>query len=174
MHFRSAEGSPRPRASARVRPDRANGGVLFDGFIPRARLEELSRTGSAHLRPIYGAMVAPGIGFLMVQQNASRFAIESKGGFVALILDDTDRALGPSGFHRKSVRRLASQVHSITVLSADIEPSIYASAATLAALGRNVLIVETRPEEEVAWMDLLKAAAPRAPILLCTPIAGNA
>lgn len=172
MSSNSAHSTARSAGRARVGPDRARGGV--EGYITRARLEELSRTGSAHLRPIYAAMVDPGIGFAMVTQNAGRFALDAGGPFVALIGDDTDRALGPAGFHRKSVRRLAAQAQSIAIIASAIEPSVYATAAAGAVFGLNVLIVETRPEQEGAWMDLVKAAAPRASVLLVTPIAGNA
>lgn len=174
MHFRNAERSARPGASARVRPDYANGGVGFDGFIPRARLVKLSRTGSVHLRPIYAAMLNPGIGFLVVGRTSGPFAVESRGGFVGLIADDTDRSLGPAGFHRKSIRRLAAQPRSITLISSDIVPDLYAAAAALAVAGFCTIIVETKPEQEAAWLDLLKVAAPQANMLVCTVAAGNA
>ncbi len=147
---------------------------VTDASLPRARLEQLARTGQPHLRPIYAAMLDPGIALLMVQQKIGRFAVEAPRGFVAIIGDDTDRALGPAGFHRKSVRRLAAQTCSIAIIASDIVPDVYETAAALAALGRGALIIETRPEQEGAWMDLMKTAAPRTPILLCTPIAGTA
>lgn len=145
-----------------------------EGFVARAHLEELARTGRAHLRPIYAAMLDPGIALLMVRQKIGRFGVEAPRGFVAIIGDDTDRALGPAGFHRKSVRRLAAQTCSIAIIASDIVPDVYETSAALAALGRGALIIETRPEQEGAWMDLMKTAAPRTPILLCTPIAGTA
>lgn len=157
-----------------IRPDPARGGVETQGTVPRARLQELARTAPAHLRPIYAAMLSPGVSFLMVHQNTGRFGVEAAGGFVALIGDDTDRALGPRGFHRKSIRRLAGQVHSIVIVASAAEPRAYTGVAALAAAGFGALLVETRPEQEAAWFEALKAAAPRTPILLVTPIAGNA
>ena len=157
-----------------IRPAPLLGGIDARGTVPRSKLEELSRTGSAHLRPIYAAMLNPGISFLMVHQRGGRFGIVGGGGFVALIGDDTDCALGPRGFHRKSIRRLAGQVRSIVIVASAAEPCAYAGVAALAAVGLGALLVETRPEQEGAWLDALKAAAPRTPILLVTPIVGNA
>lgn len=155
-------------------PDPAFGGVDARGVLPRAQLEELARTGSPHLRPIYTAMLEGGVAFLFVTQQSGRFGVEGRGGFVALIGDDTDRALGPDGFHRKSIRRLVRQVQSIAIIASDIEPTAYAASAALARMGFGALIVETRPEQEGAWFETLRAAAPRTPIVLITPIAGNA
>lgn len=149
-------------------------GPTISADVPRSRLEHVARTGPLHLRPIYAAMIDPGIGLALVAQRSGRFDIASPRPFVALIGDDTDCALGPAGFHRKSVRRLAGRVRSIAIIASDVEPKAYAAAAALAALGHNVLIVETRPEQEGAWIELLRAAAASVPILLCTPIGGTA
>lgn len=157
-----------------IRPDPLLGGIDARGTVPRATLEELSRTGSEHLRPLYAAMLNPGVSLLMVHQRGGRFGIEGTGGFVALIGDDTDCALGPRGFHRKSIRRLARQVRSMVIVASGVEPRAYAGVAALASVGFGALLVETRPEQEGAWLDTLRAAAPRTPILLVTPIAGNA
>ncbi|GEP08577.1 hypothetical protein [Methylobacterium gnaphalii] len=157
-------------------------GGVFAGYGPcrvetsisQARLQQLARTGAPHLRPIYGAMANGLVGFLLVAQNAGRFDAIKGRPFVALLADDTDRALGPAGFHRKSVRRMAAQVSSIAIIASDIVHEAYVTAAAGAALGFNMLIVETRPEHEGAWMELLREAAPQASTLLCTPIEGTA
>lgn len=171
---RNGDGTARPGSSASGGPFITQGPAIFDGRLPKAKLEQLVRTGQPHLRPIYAAMKDHGTGLLLVRQNTGRFDLRKPPPLVAIVGDDTDRALGPAGFHRKSIRRLAAQARSIAIIASDIVPDVYETAAALAALGRSALIIETRPEQEGAWMDLMKVAAPRTPILLCTPIEGTA
>lgn len=142
-------------------------------LLPRARIENLARTGQPHFRPIYSAMMA-GVGLLMVRQRSGRFDCLSGRPFVAVVGDDMDEALGPAGFHAKSLRRLMAQVSSIAVISSDIVPGVYAAAAGGALLGASSVIVETRPEQEGAWLDLAKRTAPGAALLLCTVAEGTA
>lgn len=142
--------------------------------ISAARLEDLAQRGQPHLREVYAAVAHAGVGLLLVRQRSEAFEVRSDRPLVAIVGDDTDMALGPAGFDRGSLERLARLVHGITVIASGIVPDVYATAAHVAVLGQSTLIVETRPEHEGAWMELLRAAAPEAPFLLCTPIEGTA
>lgn len=145
----------------------------FAAFIPRTRIEDLARTGQPHLRPIYAAMAA-GAGLLMVRQRSGRFMRPDDPRFVAIVGDDTDCALGPAGFHAKSMRRLLAAARSVAIIASDIEPAVYATAAAGALLGLSSVIVETRPEQEGAWLDLAKREVTSAALLLVTPMEGSA
>lgn len=147
---------------------------MISAAISHERLDHLASTGQAHLRPIYAAMRMAGVSLFLVPQGQERFLAPRVRSFVGLVADDTDCAVGPNGFHRKSLRRLAQDAKCIALISSDIMPAVYATAAQIAALGRNVLIVETRCEQESAWLDFLKASAPRAHLLICTAAAGSA
>ena len=148
--------------------------MIPQASFPVARLADLGRRGPLHLRPIYAAMASAGIGLFLVRQRSEAFDLRYGRPFVALVGDDTDVALGPDGFHRASLERLARLVGGISVIASGVVPDVYATAAGCAVLGQSGLIVETRPEQEGAWMDLLSRAAPRTPLLLCTPIEGTA
>ena len=150
---------------------------MIQASIPPFELSRLIASGQPHYRPVYEVMRSAGVGLLLVRQGHGRFdvpALKRGCGFVAVIGDDMDRADGPSGFRRKSLRRLMAAVRGITLLSCEILPEVYTAAAGLAALGQNVMIIETRPEQEGAWLDFIKEAAPRANLLICTAVAGNA
>lgn len=146
---------------------------LATTLIPRARIENLQRTGQPHLRPIYAAMNA-GAGFLMVRQRSGRFDLPKRGAVVTIVGDDTDHALGPAGFHSKSMRRLLAAARSVIIIASDIEREAYASAAASALLGASSVIIETRPEQEGAWLDLVKREAPGAVLVLWTVAEGTA
>lgn len=148
---------------------------MIEAAIPLARLENLSRTGHVHLRPIYVAMRSDRVGLVMIRQRVERFPPPKKRPFVAIVGDDTDRSLGVAGFHRKSIRRLAAITPSIVVIGCELIPSVYAAAAAAAAQARiSTLIIETRDEHEGEWIDLVREAAPSANLLICTAVAGSA
>lgn len=147
---------------------------MIEAAIPLSKLENLSRTGHAHLRPIYAAMRSGGVGLILVRQRIGQFPPPKKRPFVAIVGDDTDRSLGPADFHRKSIRRLAAITHGVVVMSCELVPSVYATTAAVARLGVSTLIVETRPEHEGEWLDFVKEAAPTANLLICTVAAGTA
>ena len=150
---------------------------MIGASIPPGELTRLIASGQPHFRPVYAAMRSAGVALMLIRQGYGRFDVPTlpRGrGFVAVIGDDTDHAEGPSGFRRKSLRRLAASVRGVSLISCEIQPDVYATAAELAALGQSVMIVETRPEQEAAWLDFLKVAAPRANLLICTAAAGTA
>ncbi|CAA2161172.1 hypothetical protein MBRA_06332 [Methylobacterium brachiatum] len=150
---------------------------MIHASIPPLELSHLIAAGQPHFRPVYAAMRSSGVALLLVRQGHGRFDVPklSRGrGFVAVIGDDMDRADGPSGFRRKSLRRLLGAVGGVSLISCEILPDVYATAAQLAAFGQNVAIIETRPEQEGAWLDFLKEVAPRANLLICTAAAGTA
>lgn len=146
---------------------------MIEAAIPSSKLEHLSRAGQSHLRPIYAAM-RDGIGLALVRQRSGPFPPPKTRPFVAIIGDDTDRSLGPAGFHRKSIRRLAAASRGIVVMSCELLPDVYATAAGAAGLGTSTLIIETRSEHEAEWLALVQAAAPAANLLICTVAAGTA
>ena len=47
-------------------------------------------------------------------------------------------------------------------------PEAYSSIARLSAAGHNGLIIETRPEQEIAWTKLVQEVRADMPILLCS------
>ncbi len=94
---------------------------------------------------------------------------------IVIIGDDLDEALGPSAFDERSLRRLLRGVRLAAVVACKPLPQIYAAAARHAVLLRqNVVIVETRPEHEITWFNLIKSIAPDAAFLLGSVKGGQA
>ena len=147
---------------------------MIETAIPLSKLDDLCRDGHAHLREIYVAMRTAGIGLALIQQRTGPFHPPKGRAFIGLIGDDTDRSLGPDGFDRASIRRLLALTHGVCVMSCELVPRVYATAAAVARLGIATAIIETRPEHEAEWLALVKEAAPGASTLLYTCAAGTA
>jgi hypothetical protein len=63
----------------------------------------------------------------------------------------------------------------VAVVSGAPEPLVYRAVATQAALFRqHVVIVETRIEHEIPWLDFIRKTAPSLQILLSTVKGGTA
>ncbi|MCC6829559.1 MAG: hypothetical protein IT550_15160 [Novosphingobium sp.] len=129
-----------------------------------------------HLRPIVLAMRDYGIGFMFVPQVADAFRLpRDKRTTITVLGDDFDQAVGPEGFHMPSVRRAIRSSHAFAVVSSAPPPDVYSAMATTAAATRaNVLLVETRPEQEIQWVNLIQKLAPGRFVWLATVEGGHA
>lgn len=143
--------------------------LLTPVLAPRARLDLAVEHGPEHLRPFYRAVRDAGISFATVLQHAGRFSFPSDKPVIALLGDDMHEALGPAGFNRKSVRRFVATCAVAVVVACDAQPRFYAMAAHAAVCLRcNVVIVETRSEHEVDWIDLIRSIRPDIRMLVGT------
>ena len=145
------------------------------GAVPRSRLDFAVEHGR-HLAPLYEAARDFGCLLAMVPQGVGPFdAPGADRPVIAVIGDDLDEALGPSAFDEQSLRRLLRGVRLAAVVACEPLPGIYAEAARHAVLLRkNVVIVETQPEHEIAWFNLIKLIAPDAAFLLGSVKGGTA
>lgn len=144
--------------------------AIFSSTVPRARLDWAIETGTDHLKPIWHAVRDFGCGYLLVTQNAGPFAVPPpERPAIITFGDDTDVALGPAAFHRRSLRRLLVLVACAAI------PEAYASAAGVAAFERrHTVIIETRPEHEIPWLDLVLRIRPGGRLLVCSVRGGTA
>lgn len=125
--------------------------------------------GGEHLRPIMEAVRDGGAGMLFVGQSADVFRIPPKRPAIVILGDDFDRAVGPEGFHLPSIRRAIRACSAFAVVSSAPPPIVYATvAATAAVMRQNVMLVETRPEQEIAWTALIQKLAPGRMVWLAT------
>jgi hypothetical protein len=95
-------------------------------------------------------------------------------GAVVILLDDEGKAEGPDSFDQESLRRVARGCASWAVISAAPPPDLYRQAGLLAAGGWPIVVlVETYPSHEQAWVDFFQRNAPwYASQTICTPSAG--
>ena len=68
----------------------------------------------------------------------------------------------------KALDRLIGMADCVAIISCAPPPEAYSSIALMAMAQRNGLIIETRPEQEIAWTKPRASGLSRKPILLCT------
>lgn len=130
-----------------------------------------------HLRPIVEAVRDHDVDMLFVPQSAGSFRMPPKHPrpVIYIVGDDFDQALGPGGFHLPSMRRAIRGAYCFAVVSSAPQASAYTAMALAAAASRrNTVIVETRVEQEIPWVQLIQKLAPRRFVWLATVKGGNA
>lgn len=130
-----------------------------------------------HLRPIIEAVRDRGAAMLFVGQSATPFRIpkDSRKPAIVLLGDDFDHAVGPEGFHLPSVRRAMRACQAFAVVSSGPLAPVYASIAGASVIGRcNVMLIETRIDQEIPWLAMVQKLAPRRHVLLSTVKGGHA
>jgi len=143
----------------------------------RATLDRAIQDAAPHLVPLLQAVRDRHVGMLFVPQGSEPFRMPARPENPAIIIigDDLNCALGPSGFHRASVRRAVRSSHCFAVISGAPRADVYRAIATTAeATRQSALIVETRLEQEFQWVSLITKLAPRRPLILSTVQGGRA
>lgn len=142
----------------------------------RAKLTEALEAAPPHLRSIVQAVRDDRVGLLIVGQSADPFRIPARSDKPAIVLigDDFHEAIGPNGFHLPSIRRAIRTCSAFSVVSSAPPPDVYeAMASTAAVTRRNVMLIETRPDHEIDWANLIQKLAPRRPLILATVKGGR-
>ncbi|WP_311276782.1 hypothetical protein [Methylobacterium sp. WCS2018Hpa-22] len=130
-------------------------------LIDATELRRIRQGTGAHMRPVWSALRA-GCSVLLLGQNTLAFdPPPSDTGSVVIIEDDTEESTsGPDGFDTASVTWLARNVDTITILSGAPLAHAYVDAAAEAMMGGSALIIETSPEQEIAWLSAIASAVP--------------
>ncbi|SEG69710.1 hypothetical protein SAMN04488144_14523 [Methylobacterium sp. 190mf] len=139
----------------------------LNAFVTRDHLIAASGKHQARVEPVWSAIRA-GCGLLLLEQNGLCFDPPPMGmGAVIVIEDDTwDGTSGPDGFDAVSVHRLISRVDTISILPHGAVTEAFAAAATEAMQWGWSLVIQTRPEHELAWLLEVAMAAPRVQFML--------
>lgn len=131
--------------------------------------------GGQHLVPLMEMVRDGGVGMMFVSQTPEPFRIPKAKPAIVIIGDDYDKAVGPERFHMPSVRRAIRDCHVFTVVSSAATTPVYAMSGLAAVLNRkHSMLIETRPEQEIAWVNLIKKLSPGALICLSTVEGGHA
>lgn len=127
-----------------------------------------------HLKPVFEAVRDYGVGYLTLMQHGHGLPTErlnSQNPMITVAGDDTDAARGPGAFHAATLKILTLRASCVAVISSEAVPDIYTLFSLMAGLLRaSTLIVETRPEQEHAWVDYVRALAPHTPVILSTSL----
>ena len=93
--------------------------------------------------------------------------------WIAIVGDDNEISYDPRAYDREGLRRLAQLAGGLAIYSGAAEAEFYSLFAAKAALGANVLVVETQLAYHAEWSGFLRAAA-NAPCLDIMPRGGLA
>lgn len=132
-------------------------------------IREVVRHAPPCWRPLYRALVEQKIGWVQVSQGSGPFHVASARPTFLYLGDDMHTALGPAAFHEGSVRDFMRRCSAFVVVSAGSNVEPYRFAAETAGLQRrNVILVETRPSQETAWIEYLRSINSTAFAMICT------
>lgn len=153
--------------------------VMFIDWTEAGRdaLDHALALAPTHLSYPLRAVRDEGCAYIFVAQGRSRFSVPEDRPAIVLIGDDLHAALGPPGFHARSLKRYLARCRAAVIVSCEPLPSAYHNAVSWAVLRReDVLIVETRPEKEADWLDRVRAEAPKdiAILMATVPPEGRA
>ena len=150
---------------------------MIHSTLSRFELDRKMDEAEPHLISILEAIRDHQVDFMFVSQSNSpfRLPIGRKRAAITIIGDDMYEAWGPKGFHMQSVRRIIRASQTFAVVScAALEPVYSAMAFAASTARRNALLIETRPEFELQWVDLIRKLAPGCPVTLATVKGGHA
>lgn len=144
--------------------------ATFSADVTRDQLTEAITSGRApHLVPIFEACRDCNIAWGIVQQKAGKFIVPAKRPTILIIGDDMHEAIGPTGFHRRSLRRYVATCEGAVVVSCAPDVRLYAAGAAVPVVARrNAILIETRLEREPEWLAFLRETKPTIKLLLGT------
>lgn len=139
------------------------GTFVWNAATPRALLnaaiEGTQQVGSPHVVPLFEAVRDAGISYLQVLQGGGPRRLPP-APWIIHIGDDPrppKPALGPNGFAADRLYRMLDAACCAIVVAGPPWPYLYIGAADIAAKARaTVLLIDTRPEHEIAWLALLQ------------------
>lgn len=121
-----------------------------------------------HLTPVYLACRDHGVSCRIVAPGRDAFDLGGGDPHILLISDDElgRSARGPAGFDKQSLREFIGGAEAVLVSVGVPNQSDYFAASTAAAvLRKHVVIIETRVEQELPWLDFVSKANPAIQIV---------
>ncbi|MCB1784454.1 MAG: hypothetical protein KDI13_10735 [Alphaproteobacteria bacterium] len=127
-----------------------------------------------YLKPVFEVVRDYGVGYLTLLQNGDGLEpdkLNSQVPMITVVGDDTNAALGPGAFDSSTLKILTLRASCVSIISSEPVPNIYTLFSLMTGLLRaNTLIIETRLEQEHAWVDYIRALAPHTPVILSTSL----
>lgn len=127
-----------------------------------------------YLKSVFEVVRDYGVGYLTLLQNGDGLGLDrlnSQTPMIMVVGDDTNAALGPGAFDAVTLKVLTLRASCVAIISSEPVSNIYTLFSLMTGLLRaNTLIIETRPEQEHAWVDYIRALAPHTPVILSTSL----
>ncbi|HYH20117.1 MAG TPA: hypothetical protein VD995_16010 [Azospirillum sp.] len=150
--------------------------VIGAAWVARsaAEIEALAHSVPLHMRPILSAVAQRGIAFgvLVPGGRVPRQAPRHRWT-LTIIGADLEQSHGPERFHRKSLCQILERATHVCVNAADAEVGNYQLFTDHAVAGGHVVVIETRPEHESAWLRVALRYAPKAATVILSPNAAR-
>jgi hypothetical protein len=127
-------------------------------------------TAPEHLKAILKAVADGKAVWGVVPQIAGPFSLPLPlKPFILVLGDDMATAMGPDAFDHISVERALKACRAVIVAAGEATARVYDFAARHARAGESVVIVETQPAHQDAWVELVRRVNPTAGVLLSSP-----
>ena len=139
-------------------------------------LAQAVERGPRHWRPIMADVQDGYTSLIVVSQGVQPFRpAPTRLPLILYIGDDLHRALGPGGFDKPSLREVISTCCAAVVVGCEPLYELYKTAAESASIARqNTVLIETRGEQEIPWVEFLRECRPDIGLLLGSVHGGNA
>ena len=115
-----------------------------------------------------------GCSFLLLEDRRPFHHIDFSGRFVTLLIDGQERSRGPHAFDSESLRRLFRSAQATVIMPYPGYRFLYAGAVILALSMGHAVIVETTPDQELAWIDFVLKVQPDIRLIVGTDSIGFA
>lgn len=124
--------------------------------------------GPRHWRPIWADVQDGYTSLITVMQGHQPFRLAPcRLPLILYIGDDMHRALGPDGFDKPSLRRVIASCCAGIIVGCEPLYELYQTTAESAAIDRqNTVLIETRAEWEIPWVEFLRECRPDIGIVL--------
>jgi transposase InsO family protein len=134
-----------------------------------------SERAPAHIQLLLAAVLVHDVRVTCIAHGTGPFDVGRRRRAILMIEDDPpERSLGPGAFDTPSLARaVRGATHGVVVSCAPL-PEIYADVALTAACGGRLVVIETRPEWEIAWIAFVQAHHPDLPLKIGTVQGGRA
>jgi len=148
-------------------------------IIDRATKEEIAAILAMpqtppYLKPVFEVVRDYGVGYLTLLQNGNGLEsdkLNNQTPVITVVGDDTNAALGPGAFDTATLKILTLRASCVAIISSEPVLNIYTLFSLMTGLLRaNTLIIETRPEQEYAWVDYIRTLTPHTPVILSTSL----
>lgn len=114
-----------------------------------------------HLREIAIARREKRLSTELVFPSSRAALLPTDLGVIVTVFDRVDGGVGPEGFHRPLLDALLARGAGLVVIAHDPrhpDPYRWAIKAAIDHPGGVVMVVETRPQHEQAWLDLTRVS----------------
>jgi hypothetical protein len=144
--------------------------ILMDPHQARQALAKNPNIRRSHLYPLVDSTANFAVAYMIAPQGCDCFDLP-RNPWIIVAGDDMHFAWGPKAFPSKSLDATIKAADQFVIITSGPDPYPYRIAATVAVRDRrNVLLIETLPHRQEAWLSRIEALrGQNAPVIQCVP-----